>query len=91
LPQIPPEEFGDAVVPSARKQHPSSVPALQQDSFWDISLRVYGVGDYYKALYYHNRQRVRRPDRIEPGLEILTPPATELRNLYPELCPQTGP
>jgi hypothetical protein len=85
--QLPPQESGNAEPAAVRDPHPASVRTLQQDSFWDISRRVYGVGDYYKALYYHNRQRVRRPDSIDAGLEILTPPEAELRTLYPALCP----
>lgn len=62
-----------------------------QDSFWRISERVYGSGKYYRALYQHNRQAVLRPDRLEAGIRIATPPLDELRALYPQLCPDGAP
>jgi len=68
---------------------PESVRTEEQDSFWDISVRAYGVGDFYRALYYHNRQRVPRPDQIPGGLEIATPHPDQLRRLYPGLCPDS--
>ena len=69
-------------------QRPTSIRATEHDSFWSISQRVYGVGDYYKALYSHNRDRVRRPDTIPVGLEVATPSPEDLRLLYPHLCPE---
>lgn len=62
-----------------------------QDSFWRISERVYGTGKYYKALYQHNRRAVLRPDQLEAGIQILTPPLDELRAMYPQLCPDGVP
>jgi hypothetical protein len=57
------------------------------DTFWTISQRVYGTADYYKALYQHNRDRFRRPDRLPIGARVATPPAEELCRLYPQLAP----
>ncbi|MFV1968073.1 MAG: LysM peptidoglycan-binding domain-containing protein [Pirellulaceae bacterium] len=85
---MPPTALPSVVRPPVPNQRPASIPATEHDSFWNISLRVYGVGDYYKALYYHNRERVRRPDMIQPGLAIVTPSPDELRRLYPHLCPE---
>jgi nucleoid-associated protein YgaU len=72
----------------------SPPPAMRQvtseanDSFWRISERAYGSGQYYRALYELNRDRVITPDRIDSGVEISTPPLDELRALYPQFCPE---
>lgn len=58
------------------------------DSLWNVSLARYGSGEYYKALFQHNRVRIHRPDRIEPGIVIETPDLQELQKLYPNLCPR---
>ena len=75
----------------AAQTEPVAVPTtyltVAQDSFWNISkLRYGGEGRYFKALYFHNRDRILRPDQIPAGIEIKTPPAEELLRLYPELC-----
>jgi hypothetical protein len=66
---------------------PRRVFTNENDSLWRISERVYGHGGYFKALYELNRLRVHRPDRLPRGIEILTPPASELRRLLPASCP----
>ncbi|MEQ8786328.1 MAG: hypothetical protein RIC55_08510 [Pirellulaceae bacterium] len=64
-----------------------SVIVAPDDTFWTISVRVYGTGDFYKALYHHNRDRFRRPDRLPIGARVAVPSAAELRQLYPALAP----
>jgi nucleoid-associated protein YgaU len=64
-----------------------STVVAPDDTFWTISQRVYGSADYYKALYQHNRDRFRRPDRLPIGARVATPPAEELCRLYPRLAP----
>jgi nucleoid-associated protein YgaU len=65
----------------------ASVLTVANDSLWTISERAYGNGLFYQALFALNRDRVLRPDRIAPGIEILTPPLAELRQRFPNLCP----
>lgn len=65
-------------------------PGMQRvgadDSWWTISVRAYGTGQYFRALYEHNRDRV--PDGVLPvGQLIETPPIPELRRLYPHAVP----
>jgi hypothetical protein len=69
---------------------PHCIITRTNDSLWMISERAYGVGLYYRALFAFNRDRVARPDRIEPGIELVTPPVDQLRRLYPDLCPAAG-
>ena len=66
---------------------PTTYVTMADDSFWKISKRIYGgEGRFFKALYYHNRNRVVRPDQIPAGVEIDTPTLAELQRLYPDLC-----
>jgi nucleoid-associated protein YgaU len=69
---------------------PRQLVTEPNDSFWLISRRAYGSGQYYKALFEHNRQRVASPDQIDAGIEIDTPPLEELRSLYPQLFRDSG-
>jgi len=66
---------------------PTTYVTMAQDSFLNISkLRYDGEGRYFKALYFHNRKRILRPDQIPAGIEIETPSLAELVRLYPDLC-----
>jgi nucleoid-associated protein YgaU len=58
------------------------------DSYWTISERVYGSGAYFRALAEQNRGRAARPDRLQPGLLISTPPIAKLEKDYPDFCPR---
>jgi nucleoid-associated protein YgaU len=58
------------------------------DNYWTISAKVYGTGAYFRALAEHNRAKAARPDRLQPGLVISTPPAAQLEQTYPDLCPK---
>jgi nucleoid-associated protein YgaU len=58
------------------------------DSYWTISQRVYGSGAYFRALAEVNRGKAARPDRLQPGLLISTPPVAQLEKDYPDFCPR---
>jgi nucleoid-associated protein YgaU len=70
---------------------PTAIVTLADDSLWKISERIYGRGDYSKALYMHNRPLLPRPDRIPSGVQLSAPAADELRRLYPDACPRALP
>lgn len=57
------------------------------DNYWEISRKKYGTGDYFKALFEHNRTQFPRPDQLRPGAVIECPNATALAQTYPDLCP----
>jgi len=59
------------------------------DNFWTISQKVYGNGSYFKALEEHNRERFPYSDRLPVGQEVRVPPARELEEQYPDLCPRS--
>lgn len=56
----------------------------ENDSFWTISVKQYGMGRYFTALHLHNRQTVSVPEQLRPGMRISTPPPSTLERLYPE-------
>ena len=99
--KVPLEETpsgGTSVTPSGTPLSPATPvsPADQMksfqltrenDSLWSISKERYGDPGYYVALFLHNRAKVGTPDRMEPGVAIDTPPAEELRRLYPTHTP----
>ena len=66
---------------------PEKTTTVADDSLWKIAERAYGRGEFYKALFLHNRALLPRPDRIPAGIEIATPSIEDLRLLYPNECP----
>jgi len=69
---------------------PQRIVVGQDDSFWNIALRQYGAGAYYKALFAYNSLNFPEPDRLLAGGVIIAPPVEELRRLYPQHCPAPG-
>jgi len=57
------------------------------DSYWNISKKLYGNGAYFNALFEHNRQHIPRPEQLKPGMTIVAPSTAALRQTYPDLCP----
>lgn len=83
---LPPKE--EAALPAKKaKRPPRKQVTRTNDSFWSISVRSYGTGLYYRALYAHNRGNFPRPDKLAPGVEVDVPPIDELKDRYPKLCP----
>ncbi|MEX0978033.1 MAG: LysM peptidoglycan-binding domain-containing protein [Pirellulales bacterium] len=58
------------------------------DTLWSISEKVYGTGGYFKAIAAHNRSGLPRSDRLTVGTKVAVPPAGELEEHFPELCPK---
>ena len=59
------------------------------DSFWTIAKRVYGSGEYARALAQYNSSRV-DPQSLTVSAQIMTPPAETLEQQFPGLCPSRG-
>ncbi|MDA1054673.1 MAG: hypothetical protein O3C40_29950 [Planctomycetota bacterium] len=70
---------------------PEFVLTGAEDSFWSISEQVYGSGVYYRALFCHNEAKVLRPDQLQAGIEVTTPPLDVLRERYPADFPAEPP
>jgi nucleoid-associated protein YgaU len=58
------------------------------DTLWSISEKVYGTGGYFKAIAAHNRSSLPRSDQLSVGMRVAVPPAQELEQKYPSLCPK---
>ena len=78
---------------------PSSPPALRDDgkyevqpndSYWTISEKLYGTGNYFQALAQQNRGRGASEDQLRPGDLISAPTMAQLEQTYPALCPKPG-
>ena len=54
---------------------PQSITVGKGESLWDIAARVYGNAELYQRIYDANRDRIRDPDRIFPGMTLNLPAA----------------
>lgn len=59
-----------------------------EDSYWKISMKVYGTARYFLALSRYNEDRIPDTKRMRPGIKILTPSIEELEAKYPDLFPK---
>lgn len=65
-------------------------PIRIDDSFWLISQRAYGSGEFFRALYEHNREHFPEPDDLPVGSTVEIPAVDFLKKHYQEFCPQTA-
>ncbi len=71
---------GDVASPSASDPsdpapNPKSITVGKGESLWEIATRVYGKAEMYEAIYEANRDQIRDPDRIFPGMTLSLPAA----------------
>jgi tetratricopeptide (TPR) repeat protein len=52
---------------------PASITVGRGESLRDIAQRIYGNGDLYQLIYDANRDRIRDPDHIVPGMTLSLP------------------
>lgn len=64
-----------------------STTAKENDSYWAISQRVYGTGQFFRALHQLNQPFLGDSAELEPGAMVRTPPAQQLIKRYPEFIP----
>ena len=86
-----PASVGDGVAPASNytpRRDDGMYEVQPSDNYYIISQRLYGTPAYFKALAEHNRGKAARPDRLPPGLVIAAPPAAQLEQTYPDLCPK---
>ena len=81
---------GDGIAPVGGDpgRAPGTYEIQPNDSYYIISQKVYGTPGYFRALAELNRGKAASPDRLSPGLTIATPPAAQLEQAYPDLCPK---
>jgi tetratricopeptide (TPR) repeat protein len=54
---------------------PNIIVVAKGESLWDIAARIYGNAEMYEKIYEANRDRIRDPDRIFPGMTLNLPAA----------------
>jgi tetratricopeptide (TPR) repeat protein len=59
--------------PNVHSALPQSITVGAGESLWDIAAKVYGNSDMYWRIYEVNRDRIRDPDRIFPGMTLSLP------------------
>ena len=59
--------------PPARKTGPASYVVKPGNSLWNISRAVFGSGKHYMAIYRANRDKIRDPDVLHPGIVLKIP------------------
>lgn len=58
----------------------------EDDSYWQMSERSYGTGQYFRAIHALLSNASLKA-KLEPGDTFVLPPLRELRERYPDLCP----
>ena len=84
------DQFGTFHRPAAGLRGDGTYEIQPNDSFWTISEKCYGTGNYFKALAEHNRRRIAQEDDLKVGDLIEVPSVSDLESRYPGLCPKPG-
>jgi nucleoid-associated protein YgaU len=66
---------------------PDKVTVAARDSYWSIAQRVYGNGQYFRALHQYNADK--GITELSAGITISVPPISELEKKHPGLCPDS--
>ncbi len=61
------------------------------DNYWSISKKQYGTIRYFQALAKFNQNRNADPQRLRPGMKLLTPSREVLQRQFPKLIPAAAP
>ena len=54
---------------------PSSYIVRENDNLWNIAKAVYGKGGKWTVIFEANKEKIKDPNKLKPGLELLIPPA----------------
>lgn len=84
------DQLGTFHRPAAGLRGDGTYEIQPNDSFWAISEKCYGTGNYFKALAEHNRRRIAHQDDLKVGDLIEVPSVSDLESRYPDLCPKPG-
>ena len=76
---VPPsaEQGGNGSGESAKsgKEIPSVYLVKQNDNLWNIAKAIYGKGERWTVIFEANKEKIKNPDILKPGLELQIPPA----------------
>ena len=83
---VPNFVYENQVITASAESEPSDIYEVQPgDNYWKISRRVYGTARYFSALALYNRNRIRDPKKLRPGMKVLLPTIEILEKKYPTL------
>ena len=86
--RVSPASIARIAPTTPRIENKGSYSVGPNDSFYAISKKIYGTGDFFKALIEHNRKKYPEPNQLRVGDKISTPTVAMLRKNYPVLCPK---
>lgn len=58
------------------------------DNYWNISKKQYGTVRYFMALARYNQPRIPDPNKMLPGMKVMTPTRDLLESRNPDLFPK---
>ena len=59
---------------AAANQQQQTYTVQSGDSLWKIAKNHYGDGSHYMQIFYANRDKIKDPDMIQVGQELVIPP-----------------
>ena len=86
--ESPPAGYGVPYTASPARVAAGTYVVGPNENYWQIAEKVYGTGNYFRALAEHNRKKHPRTDRLTIGDTIAVPTIEELEQDYADLCPR---
>ena len=59
----------------AEPEIPTSYIVRKNDNLWNIAKAIYGKGEKWTVIFEANKEKIKDPNKLKPGLEHLIPPA----------------
>ena len=59
----------------AEPEIPTSYIVRKNDNLWNITKAIYGKGEKWTVIFEANKEKIKDPNKLKPGLELLIPPA----------------
>ena len=59
----------------AEPEIPTSYIVRKNDNLWNIAKAIYGKGEKWTVIFEANKEKIKDPNKLKPGLELLIPPA----------------
>ena len=59
----------------AEPEIPKSYFVRKNDNLWNIAKAIYGKGEKWTVIFEANKEKIKDPNKLKPGLELLIPPA----------------